>query len=292
MPKYVPKLLTKYNHPTPKRKMHTPRHPEPIQYGKTTQTTTINTVKPLSKNDITLLQSKLGTTYYYARMIDMTTLVANNDISLNQTTATTTTNQHMTDLFDYLATNPNAKVKFRASDMILKIHSDGSYLSVAKSRSRAGGYYYLGDNTPIGQPERPQGSIYQECSVIKPIMGSAAECETSTLYINCQNAIVLRTTAEELGHPQPPTPIQVDNSTTYNFIMDTIQQKRSKSFDMKLHWLRDRQNQNQFHIYWAKGDTNKADYFSKHHTAAHHQRVRHQYLCSMIVGSFYQTSQQ
>ena len=160
----------------------------------------------------------------------MIILVANNDISINQTTATSTTNKYMTELFDYLYTNLNAKVKFRASDMILKIHSDGSYLSVAKSRSRAGGFYYLGDNVPIRQLERPQGSIYQECSVIKPIMGLAAEYETTTLYINCQNAIILCTTAEELGHPQLPTPIQVDHSTTYNFIMDTIQQKRSKSF--------------------------------------------------------------
>ena len=128
--------------------------------------------------------------------------------------------------------------------MTLKIHSNGSFLSASKSRSRAGGHYYFGDNTPIGQPDKPQGSTHQECSVIKHIMGSAAECETSTLCLNCQNGIILRTAAEEMRHPQPPTPAQVDNYTTYNFVTKSLQQKRSKSFDVKLCWLRDRQNQN------------------------------------------------
>ena len=117
--------------------------------------------------------------------MDLVTLVANNDVSTNQSSATTNTNNKIVELFDYLCTNLEAKIKFRASDMILKIHSDGSYLSASNSRSRAGEFYYLGDNIPPGQSEKPQGSIYQECSVIKPIIGLAAECETTTLCANC-----------------------------------------------------------------------------------------------------------
>ena len=63
--------------------MHTLQHSEPIQYDKKAQTTTVDTSKLLSKDKITLLQSKLGTTYYYIRIMDMTILVANNDISIN-----------------------------------------------------------------------------------------------------------------------------------------------------------------------------------------------------------------
>ena len=107
-----------------------------------------------------LLQSKLGTTYYYGRMMDLATLAANNDASINQSSATTNTNNKMMELFDYLHTNPEAKIKFRASDVILKIYSDRSYLSASNSRSRAREFYYLGDNIPLGQPEKPQGSIY------------------------------------------------------------------------------------------------------------------------------------
>jgi hypothetical protein len=283
MPKYVQNLLIKYKHPIPKRKQYTPCYPEPITYGKHPQNTVIDDSTPLSKDNIHLIQSIIGTVLYYGRIIDNTILPAVNDISLEQSSATQKTQDKVNTLLDYLHTNPIAKLKFRKSDMILKIHSDGSFLSVSKSRSRAGGYYYMGDNIPIDAIDKPQGSIYQECSVIRPIMGSAAECETTTLYLNCQTGIVLRITAEELGHPQPPTPVQVDNSTTYNFVHDTLQQKRSKAFDMKLYWLRDRQNQNQFNIYWAKGNENLADYFSKHHTGAHHRRVRDKYLCSFVL---------
>ena len=117
--------------------------------------------------------------------MDLTTLVANNDMSIHQSTATSATNNKMTELFDYLHTNLNAKIKFRASDMILKTHSNRLCLSASKSRSRAGGFYYMEDNTPPGQSKKPQGSMCQECSVIKTIMRSVAECEPTTLCINC-----------------------------------------------------------------------------------------------------------
>ena len=82
--------------------------------------------------------------------MDLTTLVANNDASINQSTTTSATNNKMTELLNYLHTNPDAKIKFRVSDVILKIHSNGSYLSASKSRSRAGEFYYVGDNTSFG----------------------------------------------------------------------------------------------------------------------------------------------
>ena len=83
-----------------------------------------------------------------------------------------------------------------------------------------------------------------------------------------------------MGHPQPATPIQVDNTTTHNYVHNNMQQKRSKAFDMRLHWLRDRINQQQFEIYWMEGQYNYADYYSKHHNAAHHQKMRSKYLVS------------
>ena len=160
MPKYVKNLHEKYNHPTPTWQVYTSCKPEPIQYRVKCQTANINTSKPLPPEKLKLLQSKLGTIYYYSRMMDLTTLVANNDISINQASATFNTNDKMNKLMDYLCTNSNAKIKYRVSDMILKIHSDGSYLSVSNSRSRAGGYYYLGDNILPEQLKKLQGSIY------------------------------------------------------------------------------------------------------------------------------------
>ena len=43
------------------------------------------------------------------------------------------------------AWHPGAPVLFRASDMILRTESGGAHLAAPKSRSRAGGYHYLGN---------------------------------------------------------------------------------------------------------------------------------------------------
>jgi hypothetical protein len=48
--------------------------------------------------------------------------------------------------------------------------------------------------------------------------------------------------------------------------------------DMQFHWLRSRESQEQFKIYWRLGGTNLADYFTKHHPPAHHVNVRAEFL--------------
>ena len=109
-------------------------------------------------------------------------------------------------------------------------------------------------------------------------MGSVAEAETGGVYFNAQRAIPIRIALEEMGHPQPPTPIKTDNASALGYIYDNIRQKRSKSFDMKFHWLRDREQQKQFRYYWDKGSNNNADYFTKHHPPAVHREKRKVYF--------------
>ena len=109
-------------------------------------------------------------------------------------------------------------------------------------------------------------------------MGSATEAEIGAAYINGQESIRIRTLLRELGHPQPATPIKVDNSTADGFANDTIKQKRSKVIDMRFHWIRDRTNQGQFLIYWQSSITNLGNYHTKQHSLAHHQLMRNMYL--------------
>jgi hypothetical protein len=51
------------------------------------------------------------------------------------------------------------------------------------------------------------------------VMSSAAEAECSApLFNNTKDGVALRNTLAKMGHyPQPPTPVQVDNSTTHEF---------------------------------------------------------------------------
>lgn len=46
---------------------------------------------------------------------------------------------------NYCDTNSDAGIFFKSSEMLLKVHTDVSYLFVAKGRSRAGGHFYLGN---------------------------------------------------------------------------------------------------------------------------------------------------
>ena len=109
-------------------------------------------------------------------------------------------------------------------------------------------------------------------------MSSTADAEWGGLYMNAQEAVPMRATLEELGHPQPPTPIRTDNSTADGIMNKTVKQKKSKSMDMRFWWLVDRVEQKQFKIFWAPGCINLADYYSKYHPPSHHEKVRPIYL--------------
>jgi hypothetical protein len=72
------------------------------------------------------------------------------------------------------------------------------------------------------------------------------------------------TALQEMGHPQPSTgstPLETDNATANGILHAQVRLKRSKAFDMRYFWLRDRVNQHQFNLYWSPGKDNTADYF-------------------------------
>ncbi len=102
--------------------------------------------------------------------------------------------------------------------MILNVHSNASYLSAPKARSRAGGDFFLGSIPQDNKPIIINGAIHITCTILKLVAASAAEAELGALFLNAQEAKVLRLVLEELGHPQPPTPIHVDNTTTVGIV--------------------------------------------------------------------------
>ena len=66
------------------------------------------------------------------------------------------------------------------------------------------------------------------CQIMKNVMGLAAEVEIGVCYINARELLPIRTEATEMGHSQPPTSLQVDNSTTVGFTNSTINQNNQK----------------------------------------------------------------
>ena len=78
-------------------------------------------------------------------------------------------------------------------------------------------------------------TIHSISRIMANVMGSSPEDEIGAAYINVQEAVPIRTLLLELGHPQPATLIQVDNSTVVGFVNDTIKQKQSKAIDMRFY---------------------------------------------------------
>ena len=93
----------------------------------------------------------------------MIILLALSDIASEQANPTEKTMKRVYQLLDYMATYPVAKIRFRASDMVLNVNSDASYLSAAKGRSRAGGYFFLGSLPTDGKPIQLNGNIMITC---------------------------------------------------------------------------------------------------------------------------------
>jgi hypothetical protein len=66
------------------------------------------------------------------------------EIASKQAAPTENRMKHVNQFLDYMWTHPDAIIWYRASDMVLNVHSDASYLSAPKAHSRAGGYFFLG----------------------------------------------------------------------------------------------------------------------------------------------------
>jgi hypothetical protein len=110
------------------------------------------------------------------------------------------------------------------------------------------------------------------------VVPSVAEAEFGALFGNAKEGTVTRTTLAEMGHNQDATGLKTDNTTADGSINNTVQHKRSKAMDMIFYWIKDRVEQDQFNVGWAPGDTNMVDYFTKHHSPAHHKCMRPYYI--------------
>jgi hypothetical protein len=281
MPEYVERALVRFDHPTPDKPQHQPHQHTIPTYG-----TTIQYAKPedtsqrLSPSEKKYIQEVIGTFLYYGRAVDSTMLTALSAIASAQAEPTEETMTHCKQFLDYAATHQDAILTYKASDMVLVVHSDASYLSKPEARSHAGGHFFLSSDC---EDPANNGAVLNLAQLIKAVMSSASEAELGALYINTREAVPQRTTLAEMGHKQPQTPMQTNNTTALGVVNNNIQPRRTKAMDMRFHWLRDREAQRQFRFFWRPGPTNRADYWTKHHCAAHHIEKRPEILTPKIV---------
>jgi hypothetical protein len=208
---------------------------------------------------------------FYTRAIDSTMLVTLGTLASAQSQGTEATAKACTHLLNYCATHPNAVIRYTASGMILHLHSaDAAYLSEAKARSQAGGIFFLSSPLanptctpePNDPPPPTNGALHILSSIMPMVLSSATEANLGALFYNAKDACMLCTTLTDMGHPQPATPIQIDNAVATGISNDNVKQRRSKAINMRFYWIKDRVKHGEFLIHWRKGLDNAADYFT------------------------------
>jgi hypothetical protein len=164
-----------------------------------------------------------GEHFHYALAHDMMVLKDLNSIAVEQTKATEQTTAQCTQLLDYLSHNADAKICFHASNMVLNIHSDASYLLEPKAQSHACGHFFMGWMPTDWEP------IHLN---VQFVVASTVEAKLSALYHNCQPGIIFRLTLKEMGHKQPKTPVHCNNATAVGIANSSIKRQRLRLIEM------------------------------------------------------------
>ncbi len=227
---------------------------------------------PLTEKEIKCVQDIVCTLLYYGRAVNPTLVATLSTIASRQAHGTKALQKACHQLLDYVATHPNAGIRFYASDMILAAHTATSYLSEPGGKNRAAGHFYL---TNRNDKDFNNKAVLTLSSIIKHVMSSASEAELAALYYGRKQAIPICIALKKMGHKQPtPTPVTTDNITAQGLTTGTMAPKASKSINQQFNWLKCCNAQRQLIYLWHKGVLKRADYASKHHPAKHHQNVR------------------
>ena len=70
-------------------------------------------------------------------------------IATQQSAPTENTMHKVHQFLDYAATHLDAIITYRVSNMIMAAHSDASYLSESKARSRVEGHFFMSDDSVV-----------------------------------------------------------------------------------------------------------------------------------------------
>jgi hypothetical protein len=141
---------------------------------------------------LTRIQKIIGTLLFNGCSVDIIMIVTLGTIASNQREGTQTITQAVTQLLNYASAQPDATVRYHASDMCLHIHSDASCLSETNARSRTGSTSLLSTN-PIDHTKHPSTDnppppyncpIHTSSAIMANFMASSTEAEFGALLHN------------------------------------------------------------------------------------------------------------
>ena len=96
------------------------------------------------------------------------------------------------------------------------------HLSVPNAHSQSADIFFISSLSQFNKPIILSGAIHVLCTILCFVATSAAEVELRALFLNANEAKIIRLTLEEFGHPQPSPTIHIDNTTTVGIVNNTI----------------------------------------------------------------------
>ncbi len=206
--------------------------------------------------------------YGYGRLVDSRILPATYALASEQSIATLGTVKRLNRLLGFVSSHRDDGHRvFHASDMILAVLSDASYLSRPRARSVTGSFHHLSRVPLSGLPSDARtfinGPLSCHSNVIPVVCSSVQEAEYAGYFAAARLADEERRILHNLGYPQPPTLLFCDNECAVGLVTKTMTPRLSKSIDMHFHWLQDRIQRGQFRVQHVAGAVNIADFFTK-----------------------------
>ncbi len=113
--------------------------------------------------------------------------------------------------------------------------------------------FFLGSLPKEGTPVKLNGNIAITCAILKLVAASATEAELEAIFLNVQEARILRLMLLEMGHQQPKTPVHADNTTCVGIVNNTIKRQWSRAMEMRYFWLLDQTTQRYITVYYQPG---------------------------------------
>jgi hypothetical protein len=131
-------------------------------------------------------------------------------------------------LLDYISTQQEAIITYRANDMLLSVHSIAGYCNKKKG-TKPSRWPLLLFKPQLHPPEQQNNPYdcnnHQKCDVI------SGRSRTGGPIPQCKRVYV-RQILREMGHPQPPTPIQTDNTIVEGVVNNIAQPKHTKAMNI------------------------------------------------------------
>jgi hypothetical protein len=252
--------------------------PPPVVPGPPQSPTGPDLSPPASPSQIKELQVAVGYLLYYGRSVDPRVLTTTCALASEQASPTLSTMTRLDRLLSFVSAHPHGRKIYRASEMILCVHSDASYLSRPRAPSWVRRWLYPLHGQPRNDLPRRRPHQPPHLHPLYPHTCRMLLCRGGRIRRPLRGSTRCRGRAGNPRQPRPP-PIPYrhfcDDEVAIGLANRTVCPKMSKSLslDMRFHWLRlrDRIDQGQFRVVFVPGKKHLADFFTKALPVARHK---------------------